>query len=228
MNVQRRPPFMNKPEYKDYPLEPNCEVFLSSSWYKSNYAWDMFNEFLGNSLKNNSKHCVFNFNYRLAVEHRLLSKERAEAMREEMDSITWDLEMESLFYGENESAFFKSDIINPCRTLPKPWNPPTDVEYLEAKAKNKKLDTLPKMNGEIRVISCDIALMKGNKNDASVFSLARLIPSSDGYIRKVVHLENHVGMSSEGQALRIKQLFSDFNADYIILDANGIRLCHFI
>lgn len=48
----------------------------------------MFNEYLGNSLKNNSKYCVFNFNYRLAVEHRLLSKERAEAMREEMDSIS--------------------------------------------------------------------------------------------------------------------------------------------
>lgn len=227
LNVQRIPPFMNKEEYKDYPLEENTEVYLSSSWYKSNYAWDMFNEYLGNSLKNNSKYCVFNFNYRLAVEHRLLSKERAEAMREEMDSISWDLEMESLFYGENESAFFKSDIINPCRTLVKPWNPPTDLEWLEAKSKNKKLDTLSKHNGEIRAISCDIALMKGNKNDASVFTLARFIPSTDGYTRKVVHIENHIGLSSEKQALRIKQLFSDFNADYIILDSNGIGLSVF-
>lgn len=38
LNVQRIPPFMNKEEYKDYPLEENTEVYLSSSWYKSNYA----------------------------------------------------------------------------------------------------------------------------------------------------------------------------------------------
>lgn len=31
----RRPPFLSKPEYSNYPSEPNKELYLSSAWYKS-------------------------------------------------------------------------------------------------------------------------------------------------------------------------------------------------
>jgi hypothetical protein len=80
------------------------------------------------------------------------------------------------------------------------------------------------MEDEIRIISCDIALMKGSRNDNSVYSLFRLIRDGDGYKKQVVYIEAWNGLSSSKQSVRIKQLFFDFQADYIILDANGIGL----
>ena len=218
---------MYKEEYKDYPLESNQEIYLTSSWFKNHYCYEMFEDYLEKSLRDNSKHCVFNFNYLLSVEHRLLSKERAEAMKSELDSISWDMEMESLFYGENESAFYKSTDINPCRTLIKPWYPPTDVEWIENRDKKKNSFSLPKVEGEIRILSSDIALSKGASNDNSVYTLFRLIPDNKGYKRQVVHIESWNGVVSEKQSIRIKQLFFDFEVDRVILDsAGGLR--HFI
>ena len=224
LNVQRTPNYLNKEEFKDYPLEPNKEIHLTSSYYANDYLYEMFTEYLDSSLVENTQHCVFNLNYRLAVEHRLLSKERVESIRGEYDEITWSMEMESLFWGESSNAFFKSTDINPCRKVVKAWNPPTDIEWLECRDKKKNTYELPKMEDEIRIISCDIALMKGSRNDNSVYSLFRLIRDGDGYKKQVVYIEAWNGLSSSKQSVRIKQLFFDFQADYIILDANGIGL----
>ena len=88
LNVQRTPNYLNKEEFKDYPLEPNKEIHLTSSYYANDYLYEMFTEYLDSSLVENTQHCVFNLNYRLAVEHRLLSKERVESIRGEYDEIT--------------------------------------------------------------------------------------------------------------------------------------------
>ena len=63
--------------------------------------------------------------------------------------------------------------------------------------------------------------MGGSGNDASVITLLRLIPQGEEYIRQVVYIETHEGGKSERQALRLKQLFYDFQADYIALDTQG-------
>ncbi len=84
--------------------------------------------------------------------------------------------------------------------------------YLSKKAKK----------GEIRIISADIALCEGKQNDNSVYSLFRLLPDKETYKRQVVHIESYNGANSDQQALRLKQLFYDFEADKLILDATGI------
>ena len=45
-----------------------------------------------------------------------------------------------MFWGESESAFFKSAEVNPCRTLVKPFYPPTDLEYVEEKDINTEFE----------------------------------------------------------------------------------------
>ena len=122
---------------------------------------------------------------------------------------------------ENSNAFFKSAEINPCRNMIKAWYPPTEIEYLQEKDKTKKKYYLQKHGGEKRIISADISVMGGSGNDASVFTLMRLIPQGEEYIRHVVYIESHEGGKSEKQALRLKQLFYDFQADYIALDSQG-------
>ena len=108
--------------------------------------------------------------------------------------------------------------------MKKAWNPPTPIEYLQEKDKTKKKYYLPKQGGEKRIISADISVMGGSGNDASIFTLMRLIPQQEEYIRHVVYIESHEGGKSDKQALRLKQLFYDFQADYIALDTQGRKL----
>lgn len=222
LNVNRQPLFTKKSEYEGYPVEENKEIYLSSCYFKSTEAYEKFVHYVKAMLRGED-YFVLNTDYKLAVHHGLLSKARAEAMRKEMDSVSWAMEMESLWWGENESAFFKSNIINPCRVLTRPFYPPTNLEYLTTKKKGKKYKSnIPKVQGEIRILGADIALAKGKQNDNAVYTLMRLLPNSGSFEKQVVYMESHNGLSQEKQAIRIKQLFYDFQTDYMIIDTQGV------
>lgn len=164
--------------------------------------------------------------WQLSVFHKLLSRKRVEQQRteEDFDQMSWDMEYEALFVGENENAYYKLDDIQKCRTLPKPFYPPTDREFVENKGSRKKLTNMPKQAGEIRIVSMDIALMgssKSVKNDTTAFTLMRLLPQGAEFRRDVVYLESMAGQHAELQAIRLKQLFYDFEADFVGMDTNG-------
>lgn len=225
LSVVRRPKFYEKPEYKDYPLEENKELYLTSAWYKEHHSYDKFVSYKNDMCRGKKYFCCA-FPYQLAVKHGLLTQARVDAIKneEDMNEISWLMEMEAIWYGEHMSSFFKSAEINPCRTMKKAWNPPTPIEYLQEKDKTKKKYYLPKQGGEKRIISADISVMGGSGNDASIFTLMRLVPQQEEYIRHVVYIESHEGGKSDKQALRLKQLFYDFQADYIALDTQGGKL----
>lgn len=222
LTVVRQPKFFNKPEYANYPKENNKEIYMTSAYYKHHHMYDKFKAFT-KAMCEGKKYFSCDFPYQLAVHHGLLTQSRVDAMRQEedMDEISWDMEMNGIWYGEMDSAFYKSAEINPCRTSKKAWYPPTPVQYLDEKDKTKKSYYLPKQGGEKRIISADIAMMGGKHNDASVYTLIRLIPQGEEYIRHVVYIESMESGTGDKQAIRLKQLFYDFQADYIALDAQG-------
>lgn len=224
LNVNRTPPYLKNPKYSHL-QEENKEIYISSAWYKSHWIWDSFKSYL-NSMLAGKDYFVAVLPWQLSVYHRLLSKKRVEQQRQEedFDQVSWEMEYEALFVGENENAYFKLDDIQKCRTLPKAYLPPTDREFVENKDKRKKLTNIPKQAGEYRVISMDVALMgssKAVKNDTTAFTLMRLLPQGNEFRRDVVYLENMVGSHAETQAIRLKQLFYDFEADYVAIDTNG-------
>ena len=71
------------------------------------------------------------------------------------------------------------------------------------------------------MISADIAIESGEINDNSIYTLLRMLPDSEGYKSEVVWMENHNGLSPEKQAMRLKELYEEFEADKIIMDTNG-------
>lgn len=225
LNVNRTPPYLSNPKYKHL-AEENKEIYISSAWYKNHWIWDSFNSYFKGML-DGKDFFVAVLPFQLSIYHNLLSKKRVEQQRtkDDFDQMSWDMEYEALFVGENENAYFKLDDIQKCRTLPKAFYPLTDLEYIQNKNKNKKSPTsIPKQSGEIRLVAMDIALMGSNKrvkNDTTAFTLMRLLPNNGEYRRDVVYLESMVGSHSELQAIRLKQLYYDFDADYVIMDCNG-------
>lgn len=132
--------------------------------------------------------------------------------------------MESLFWGESANAFFSYQTVDTVRKLVKPIYPRPYYALLG----EQKFKPPVKQNGEIRILSMDVATSGGNKNDASSICLTQLIPLSNRqYQRNVLYLETMDGGHGQTQAIRLKQLYDDLDADYVVIDTNGVGLTVF-
>lgn len=130
--------------------------------------------------------------------------------------------MEGMWLGENEKSYFKFDDLEPNRTISIPMYP----KYMYDKVKSLKCPE--RKEGEIRIIASDISVMPGKNNDASVFTILRLIPLKNNngkyYSREIVYMETMAGGHSTIQAIKIRQMYEDFDCDYIILDCSGVGM----
>lgn len=213
----RHPGFLDKPEYKDYPMERNQEIFLTSAYFKSNWSYEKYRMFL-KKMSEGKKYGVCVLPYQMGIYARLFSKEQMldELSEGDRDPMAFSMEMEALFYGQSESAYFNFDLINGARKIEVPIYPSS--AYRIASSFKKKIKKQPKHEGEIRALCIDVAVVGGTQNDASAFYLMQLIPDKRGYLRKFVYGETRVGMNTVEQSMLIRRLYTDLECDYIVLD----------
>ncbi len=222
LGTPRQPGYLKKPEYKHL-QERNQEVYLSSAWFKYHWSWERFNAYFKSFIKG-KKYFVCGLPYQLSVKENLLMREQVldEMQEEDFDSLSWEIEMECMFYGESEKAYFKFNDLNKSREINKPFLPMTDLEYIEYKGEKKKHKFYKrKKKDEIRVLGVDTAIMGGRSNDATVFTFIRCMQSGKEYIKLVEYIESMEGQHSAEQALRLKQLFYDLDCDYCVMDTAG-------
>lgn len=222
LSTPRQPGFLSKPEYKDYPRERNKEFFLSSAWFASHWSYKRMLSYTNNFLDTSKKYFVCGLPYQLSIEAGLLDKNQVQDEMSESDfnELTFEMEMSCMWQGSADGALFDYDDISKNRKLTKAFYPPAISNLLS----DKKLKIPPKADGELRVLSVDIALMASIKhdNDASSIWITRSTPNASGkYITEVVYGENIEGMLTEDLGILIRKYFAYFDCDYIILDANG-------
>lgn len=228
--VPRVPKFKNKypKKYEDY-VEPNIEIMISSARYKSEWSYGEFEDSLEHMMENyeDTKHFVCAIPYQASILHGILEQDFIDNIihNKSFDRLSFQMEWQALFVGENANSYFKFEPINSNRELAKAFIPPTDLEYIENKKRSnpKQLTNMKKQSGEIRLVGVDVALVGGKTNDTTVFTLMRMLPSEGGYKRHVVRIESvNEATTDTNVAIRLKQLFYDFEADYAVLDAMGI------
>lgn len=226
----RRPNFYNKEEYDDrdkakkekYPKEPNKEIYLSSAYYKYHWSWAKFKAFFKSMIKGES-YMVVGFPYQLPVYEGYYPEEqiREEMQEDDFDSIAWSMEMDSLFFGSSEKAFYSFDSVDKVRRIQRALYPRPYYDMLN----DSKYKYEPKKNGEIRILSMDIATQGGTKNDATCFTMMQLIPTTNNqYIRSILFITTLDGGHTFDQALEARRLFEDFDCDYIVVDTNGVGI----
>lgn len=215
---QRTPGFYEKAEYKDYPKEPNRETYISSAHYKWHYSWEKFKAFFKSMIRGESYICL-GFPYQLPVSEGYypLSQIQEELQEDDWDPVAWSMEMCSEFWGEADNAFFSYQDCDSCRVLENAAYPKDHADTIA----ELKLKPEPKVSGELRILAMDVAVMGGNKNDNSAYTVMRLTPYKKQYLRDVIYLETLNGAHMQDQAIRLRQLFDDFNCDYVILDCVG-------
>jgi len=194
--------------------ERNKEIYLSSCFYKSHWSWARAQTYF-KAMVEGKKYFICSLPYQLAIKENLLMRDQVldEMSESDFDPIGWEMEMQALWFGENERSYFSFEDLNVNRKVAKAFYPSEIAEHI-----NDKKIAIKKEKGEIRIVSADIAAKGGSANDATALFCVRLIPISNGYERQVVYAETFEGGIVTDQSLRINQLYHEFAADYIVLD----------
>lgn len=218
---QRRPGFYDNPAYKDVPKEENKETYISSASFKHHYAWDKFKSYV-KGMMTGTRHFVVGFPYQMAVRDGYYPLQQVidDMSESDFDSLKWSMEMDSLFWGEAEDAFFAFDDFDANRTLPVPVYPPGFYSIIG----DSKFKPRPKARDEIRICANDIATQGGSKNDNSCFAIMSLTPKGRFYQRTLIYMETMNGGHTHDQAVKIRQLCDDFDCDYVVVDAAGVGI----
>lgn len=225
ITVERHPAYLDKEEYKDYGSERNKVIYMTSPWTQGNWIFTEAKSYVVDMFNGKKDSFICGNPYQLAIKEGLRNKRQVE---DEMAAVTFDsvkfyMECECLFWGESENAFFKYESLERARRIRTALYP----QALYSRISNKLIKPIPKTNGEIRLLTIDIAVMssKKNKNDASAIFILQLLPTKDGqYIRNVLYSEVFEGKHSRDQAMIVRRLFEQMDCDYIVIDANGVGM----
>lgn len=226
LTAPRQPGYLNNPQYAHLE-ERNVELYASSAWYQSHWAFEKVKSYFSNMLDDNRKYCVVGLPYQLAIKEGLLSRAQCEdeMSEENFDPISWKMEMECIFYGDSDGAFYKYDDLAKCRKIKNAYLP---LSMYEKRGINVP-DLAPL---ERRIMSVDVALMasKRHNNDAAALWINVCIPNGNNYTSNYVYLKTFEGMTTDELGITIMRYFYKYKCTDLVLDTvgNGLGVYDFI
>jgi hypothetical protein len=216
----RQVPFKQLPEFADYPEEEPRKFSISSAGYKSEWWYRDTITTIKQMLEGKSAG-FFCTDYFVSILHKIKTKKQMDTEREKSDPISFAMEYENIPMGQSGKAYFRAQMFP--RNIKGAFYP-LRPDTLTLK---KNPYGIQRQEGEIRVLSLDVASRANKMNDNSILVCSRLIPTHKGYNRKVVYIESSHGSNVISQALRVKQIFFDFGADYLVLDLQQVGISIF-
>jgi hypothetical protein len=199
------------PEYSDYPEEEPKKISISSAWFKT--EWWFKDTIATIKLLLDGKNAgFFATDYLTCVKHGIKTKRQIETERAKSDPISFAMEYENIPSGQSGRAYYKLNMFK--RNIKKAFYPLRTDMYTA----KKNIYSIPKIPDELRIVACDVATRANKMNDNSVFACIRLLPTHKGYQRQLVYMESSHGANTVLQALRAKDIFYDFGADFLVLD----------
>ena len=229
LTSRRMPPYRELTEAQrkaEYAKEPNKSCFLSSAYFKDHWSFNKMLDTFKLMLDDSKTDFVCGFPYQLSIQAGLLFPEDVESdmLETDFNEIKWSMEMEAMWFGDEDGAFFDFDSISKNRRIKYAMYPDKLANLL---GNSQKIRIPPKQNGEKRILSADVALMSSNKhnNDATAIFINQMLPSKQGrYTSNIVYGDSCEGLHTEDQALVIRRLYDEFSCDYIVLDCTGLGL----
>ena len=232
--IIRQTPYMKDDYYVNIPEleEETVDIYISSSWLDNgHWMWDIVDQAYDEMLKGQAS-CLLAFDESIAIKHKIKTMRYFQTEKKKQDPLTWRIEFLNERVRENEHAFFTYSMLQQNQKSKRAFYPRTIIDFRMGK---KNAYDIPKQQNEVRIISCDMAFIENKKNDNSIFSCMRLLPEcttysktstedikvDNGYRRIVSYMESVQGGDTTKQAIRIRQLFEDFGADYIVLDTRN-------
>lgn len=218
LTAPRQPDYLNNPKYAHL-KERNKEFYMSSAWYASHWSYEKAKDYVENMLAGN-KFFVCGLPYQISIKEDLLMREQVqdEMSENNFDEMKFAMEMECLWWGDTNGAFFSYDNIANRRKLK------TAIYPLSVVGNSRTFKIPELVANERRILSVDIALMasKKHKNDASAIIINRAIPTNNNnYVSNIVYMENHEGKNTDELALIIRKLYDEYGCTDLAVDTSG-------
>ena len=213
--VSRKAPHMFLPQYSEIEelREEPIEIIITSAHYKSYEWYAETKKFMKKMAADNLDfRCIF-LDYPISLRHGIKTKKQMIDEKDTLDPITFLMEYGNIPYGSSSLSFYKLGLFN--RDVKKSWRPITDEDYITTK---KNPYDIIKRADEMRIVSVDVAMRAGSTNDNTIISCGRLTPSRKGWLTEICYMESHNGKNTALQALRIKQIYKEFQGDILVLD----------
>ena len=222
LTAPRHPGYLEKPAYA-HMVERNKEIYLTSAWFQSHWSYEKLKTYCANLLDASRKYFVCGLPYQLSIAENLLSKEQVEDEMSEADfqEISFGMEMGCLWFSDREGSFYSYDDISKTRKIRYGMYPSS----IAMKIQDRRARVVPRMDGERRILSADIALMssKQRNNDASSIFINQVARAQNGrFVNNIIYTENHEGLLTDHLALIIRRLFQEFECTDLVVDCKGI------
>jgi len=225
MLVTRRAGFRNKEPYLERTdLDEDTKLIcITSNRYKNEWFNTMFRDTYSNYFKNTgTKNRVLCIDIFSALRHGLRTVSWFLQQKKEMDELSFRMEILNETLGEVENAFYTREMFSRNQQLKKAFYPPTISQFMSGKDNNRK-----KRADEFRLISVDFAFSNGEDNDNTAICCIAFYPIGDIWIRNVEYMETHGGGNGDEALLKIRELFWDYEADYIVFDERNGGTVHY-
>ena len=211
----RTPPYRLKPEYsknKDL-IEEGIISYITSSWYIAEYWYQYVKTCIRRMVSGDETANFLAFDYLISLYHNIKTKEMLKNEMADMDAVSIQMEYLNIPAGSSSKAFFKPSMFS--RTLSLAFYPQRELTF-DPKHNPYQLKSV---EGEIKIVSVDVATRAGKANDLTIVSVIRLIPlKGKGYERHLIYQESFKGINTLLQTKRIKEIFFDSESSFLVLD----------
>lgn len=222
MHTLRQPQYVKNKKYSTYKSEFDVLkiIYITSNRYEDEWFNTMFNKTVVGYFNDKfNKYKVFCSDIFLAIKYNLKDINWFMSQKRTMNELEFRMEVLNETIGEVEGAYFSRELFSKNQILKKAWKPLTPEDIKLGNKPNR-----PKRENEYRFIFLDFAWVEdnnGSKNDNTVIGCASCYIKNDILYRNVEHIETYGGEFANDVPLRVKELFWDFQADYIVMDANS-------
>ena len=216
----RQAKYLSNPVYANDKrwLEECQSIYITSARYKYEYFWNTFKEtFTGYFYDKRTHYNIFAGDIFMSIDNGL--KTWGDYRKSKKMLGEYDNRMENLneMIGENEDAFFTIKSFKQNQIIQRCFRPPTDMDiYL-----NHDLGNSPKEDNEIRLVISDYAFANTTSkqaNDNNIIMCMSLHWKGNRFERHVDYIEGHPAGDSLGAADRAREIYWDYEADYLIPD----------
>lgn len=197
---------MRKLGYKDF-LDVNTKVIqISSAYLKSCTLFEKFKDNLIQMGGGSTKHFALALNYAAGIRNGYVKKDFVDNERRTLPTSIFAYEWASVFVGVDDSAYFKFDEIEKCRTLEK-------IELQQPRGSKSRY-----------ILSVDPADTSATQGDNTCFVLVKLKEKSDGtFWKEIVYIKTYKGISLSEICDKTREIWLKWpSIEKIIIDINGL------
>lgn len=219
MLVPRQPPFKLLPKYVEHREydEPTKIILITSNRFRSEWFNNYYNKTFVAYFKDRlNKNIVLSYDVYLAIKHGLRTKPWLLAQEKNMNNIDYRCEILNETIGEVDGAYFTIEQFRKNQVIKEAFRPPTVDEFKNGTIKNRK-----KKDNEYRFIFVDFAWAGDNgetQNDQTVIGCASCYINDEKLHRNIEYIETYSGSDASMIPLRVKEIFWDYEADYVVYD----------